>query len=153
MEIWNQWSFLQFLCYTGIIILISSTLTAEYMRRNQGQIKDVEKDLNKSKMVTAWKLKGKPWWCIRFHRPGTIPDEAEKRIFPPLHPGGPVEKEIDTFIISKMREGMTIKQAWDEALKNNFYPENAIKDNVYMRGEYNNMKKRVKKRYSKSSDK
>lgn len=148
---WMQWGWPQFLCYTGIIFLCSSTITALYMLKNQAMMKSKEKNLDKAKFLTVVKLKNKPWWYIRFHRPGTIPDDAEKRIFPPLHPGGPVEKEIDTFIISRMKEGMSIKQAWGEAIENKFYPDNAINDNVYMRGEFNNMKKRVKKRYSKSS--
>lgn len=150
---WTHWNLFDFLCYTGFVFLVSSIGTARYMLKNKAWIIAKEKELDKSKDFTAYKLKDKPWWYIRFHRPGTIPEDYEKRIYPPLHPGGPVEREIDTFIISKMSEGKTRKQAWNEAIENKFYPDNAIADSIYMRGEYNNMKKRINNRYPKSSTK
>jgi hypothetical protein len=116
------------------------------MLRNQATIRDKEKNLNKAKFFTAYKLKDKPWWYIRFHRPGVIPDDAEKRIYPPLHPGGrPVENEVDIFIMSRMDKGKSRKEAWDEAVIK-FYPDNVIDDGIYMRGEYNNMKRRIKEK-------
>ena len=142
---WQEWSVFDFLCYTGILILASSSVTVWYVMKNYKEIKSKEKIIEEAKPVEIIKRKEKSKWQIRFHRRGTIPEDAEKRIFPPLHPGGPVEKEIDKFIRSKLDEGKTREEAWTEAAPK-YYPENALADKVYMRGEFDNMKKRISRR-------
>lgn len=149
MNFWDHWGWFEFLCYTGIMMLISSVFTALYMLRNQATLQDKQRKLNKAKIITVYRLKDKPWWHIRFHRPGKIPEAAE-RVFPPPHPGGrPVEDELDPFIIAKMSEGKSMDEAWNEAIQKS-YPKSALEDQVYMRGEYRNMKKRIRSKYSKT---
>ncbi len=89
-----------------------------------------------------------------YHKDPRKTPKGYRRIYPRPHKGGAVEKQIDPYILARLRkvkpknkseENKVIKQAWDEVSKK-VYPKQVLDHGDYMRDEYDYMRARIRRK-------
>jgi len=116
---WHEWNLIQFLCYSGIIALISGTITAFYVIQNRELIQRKEKELYRKRFIKIYKHK----------------DGKRIQISPPPHPGGRKRLELDKEAARLiLEEGYTKDSAW-EKLKPDYINSEIEKNQVGNREE------------------